>query len=209
MGWGVKTKKQPENIVLKKKFAKIIISWNWSLLATLWLSILLGFLHKKYALLSGVIGFEINDYLQDFIGKTGLAIALIFLLLVYLVTRYKVTFDKYLDNLKSKREKRKAQKIIDAEKDINELETDEEIEKVTEPINLSSDKKDKSEFELSLENLKPTISKHSDVTSLKEEIPLKVEENLEPVLKTENVEQEKSVEIDVEKIAEEENELQL
>ena len=195
-------------ILLKKKFAKIIISWNWCLLATLWVSISLGFLHKKYALLSGIIGFEINNYLQTFIGKTGLVIVLVFLFLVYIVIRYKVTFDKYLDNLKLKREQRRVQEIIDSEKVVEEKgdkEVKEENEKVSETVNLSSDRKEKSEFELSLENLKPTISKHSDVSSAKEEIKLKVEENIEPILKTEVAEEEKSVEIDVEKIAEEEH----
>ena len=192
-------------ILLKKKFAKIIISWNWCLLATLWVSISLGFLHKKYALLSGIIGFEINNYLQTFIGKTGLVIVLVFLFLVYIVIRYKVTFDKYLDNLKLKREQRRAQEIIDSEKVAEEKGDKEEDEKVSETVNLSSDKKEKSEFELSLENLKPTISKHSDVSSAKEEIKLKVEENIEPILKTEVAEEEKSVEIDVEKVAEEEH----
>jgi len=195
-------------ILLKKKFAKIIISWNWCLLATLWVSISLGFLHKKYALLSGIIGFEINNYLQTFIGKTGLVIVLVFLFLVYIVIRYKVTFDKYLDNLKLKREQRRVQEIIDSEKVVEEKgdkEVKEENEKVSETVNLSSDRKEKSEFELSLENLKPTISKHSDVSSAKEEIKLKVEENIEPILKTEVAEEEKSVEIDVEKVAEEEH----
>ena len=59
-------------ILLQKKFSKIIISWNWNLLAMLWISITFGFLHGKYALLSGIIGFEINEFLQAFIGKTGL-----------------------------------------------------------------------------------------------------------------------------------------
>ena len=44
-------------ILLKKKFAAIIISWNWSLFAMLWISISLGFVHNDYALLSGIIGF--------------------------------------------------------------------------------------------------------------------------------------------------------
>ncbi|WP_159947954.1 DNA translocase FtsK [Polaribacter septentrionalilitoris] len=192
-------------ILLKKKFAKIIISWNWCLLATLWFSVSLGFLHKKYALLSGIIGFEINNYLQTFIGKTGLFIVLVFLFLVYLVTRYKVTFDNYLDNLKLKREKRRAQEIIDAENEVAEKESQEDTKKVSETVKISSDKKEKSEFELSLENLKPTISKHSEVSDKKEEIKLKVEENLEPTSKNEVTEEEKSVEIDVEQVAEEEH----
>ena len=193
-------------IILKKKFSRIIISWNWTLLATLWVSISLGFLHKKYALLSGIIGFEINEYLQAFIGKTGLVIMLIFLFIAYLVIRYKVTFDAYLENLKRKREERKAEALLVAENEIEENEIDSiEQNETTDPISLNTDKKEKSEFELSLENLQPTISKHSDVTTPKEEITLKVEKDLEPVLKTESKSEEKEVEIDVEKVEEEEH----
>ena len=57
--------------LVQKKFSKIIISWNWGLLSMVWISIAFGFLNENYALLSGVVGFEINNYLQTFIGKTG------------------------------------------------------------------------------------------------------------------------------------------
>ena len=65
---------------MNKKLSSIIISWNWGLIAMIWLSVALGFLNQKYAILSGVIGHEINNYVQIFIGKTGLSITLIFLL---------------------------------------------------------------------------------------------------------------------------------
>ena len=189
-------------ILLKKKLSKIIISWNWSLLAALWLSITLGFLPKKSALLSGIIGFEINTYLQTFIGKTGLVILLAFLLITYIVLRYKVTFDAYLEKLKRKREERVAQEALVSENTTIEKDVEEIIDKKVDNL---TDKKEKSEFELSLENLQPTISKHSNVNAVKEEITLKVEENIEPVLKSEIIEEEKIVEIDVEKVEEEEH----
>ncbi len=194
-------------ILLKKKLSKIIISWNWNLLAALWLSVTLGFLNKKSALLSGIIGFETNEYLQTFIGKTGLIILLAFLFIAYLVLRYKVTFDAYLENLKRKREERKKQKKIQLENTVLEdtVNKTNKEEKTTLETDLSTNKKEKSEFELSLENLKPTISKHSDVKSTTENITLKVEEDIEPTLKTEIVEEEKAVKIDVEKIEEEEH----
>ncbi|WP_334058095.1 DNA translocase FtsK [Polaribacter sp. P097] len=161
-------------ILIKRKFAKIIISWNWGLLSMVWLSITLGFLHQKYALLSGVVGYEINNYLQTFLGKTGLAIVLVFLFFTYIIVRYKVTIDSYLD-------KWKAQRIANRQKAENEaLEPD--VEKETTIIEESvteTKEEQKSEFELSLENLQPTISKHSDV-SKKEEITLKIEEESIP-----------------------------
>jgi len=91
------------SILLKRKISKIIISWNWGLTAMLLISISLGFLHEKFALISGIIGFEINQYSQDFLGKTGLIILLIFFFIAYIVARYKVNFDGLINRLKQKK----------------------------------------------------------------------------------------------------------
>ena len=183
-------------IIFQKKLSKIIISWNWALIPMLWISVTLGFLHKKYAILSGVIGFEVNEYLQTFIGKTGLAIVLAFLFISYLVIRYKFTFDTLIEKMRQKKAEKEAN-VIEEE---NLTDDDKELEK--EAFKIIEDDK-KSEFELSVENLQPTISKHSGVTTAKEEITLKVEDNKEPVLKTDISKEEVEVEIDVEKIEEE------
>lgn len=190
-------------IIIKRKISKIIISWNWGLVSMLWLTITLGFLNKKYALFSGVIGFELNNYLQTFLGKTGLSIVLLFLFFAYLILKYKITIDKYLEAWKAKRiaQKEQASQVSDNEKD--------DIESSSASSTLSIDKEPieetKSEFELSVENLKPTISNHSDVQS-KESIELKVEEEKNTVLSTkENTTTEKEVAIDIEISEEEEH----
>ncbi|QTE22934.1 FtsK/SpoIIIE family DNA translocase [Polaribacter cellanae] len=198
-------------VLFQRKLSKIVISWNWALTAMLWLSITLGFVGDKFALLSGTIGFEINEYLQTFLGKTGLIIILAFTFVAYLVLRYKLTFDLFLERLKQKRAKREARKIENATNEATNAPIANSSSKTPlENESISSDKKEKSEFELSIENLKPTISKHSDVDAKKEAPSLQVtknEENLEPTLKTTitNTE-EKEVEIDVETVEEEEHE---
>ena len=189
------------SILLKRKISKIIISWNWGLTAMLLISISLGFLHEKFALISGIIGFEINQYSQDFLGKTGLIILLIFFFIAYIVARYKVNFDGLINRLKQKRE------------DKDQIEKDESVVSIEEEATKSLEKKDvlidnslnssannKSEFEKSVIDLKPTISKHSDVKVEKEGVSLTIEGNLEPNLKTEpspEKELETIVEIDV------------
>ncbi|WP_026777900.1 DNA translocase FtsK [Polaribacter sp. Hel_I_88] len=163
-------------ILIKQKFSKVIISWNWSLVAMLWISVTLGFLHQKYALLSGVIGFEINEYLQTFIGKTGLTIVLIFLFLTYLIVRYKVNIDAFIEKMKQKRIERTERQALEKEeisieKESNKIDTKEKVKEV-----VADTKTKKSEFELSVDNLKPTISKHSDVKTAKEKLTLLIEE---------------------------------
>jgi len=65
--------------------------WFWGILIAIWVSIFLGFFNTS--ILSGTIGFEVNDYLQDYLGKTGTGILLLFLFLTYLIIRFKITTD--------------------------------------------------------------------------------------------------------------------
>jgi len=187
-------------LLIQKKFSKIIISWNWGLISMLWVSLIFGFLNKKHALLAGVVGFEINSYLQTFIGKIGLTIVLIFSLFAYLIIRYKVSLDTFIEKIKQERLERKAANI-EAKKTDSVLEVTELNEML--PETSTPNKKEKSEFELSVENLKPTISKHSDVSSNKQEISLKIEKEPEPELKVEEVIED--LEIDVDEVEEEEH----
>jgi S-DNA-T family DNA segregation ATPase FtsK/SpoIIIE len=176
-------------ILIKRKFSKIIISWNWGLLSMLWVSVSLGFLNQKYALLSGVIGFELNSYVQTFIGKTGLAIVLAFLFIAYIVIRHKVTLDAFIERIKQKRIEREAREarelaaIKDRPQETKPIEKRQEI--VAKDASIAT--KEKSEFELSVENLKPTISKHSDTSKEKEGITLKVEKESAPELQVEEM----------------------
>jgi S-DNA-T family DNA segregation ATPase FtsK/SpoIIIE len=179
-------------ILFQRKLSKMVISWNWSLIAMVLVSVTFGFLHERFALLYGVIGFEINIYLQDFIGKTGLTILLIFFFLAYIVLRYKVTFDQFINKIKQDR----------AERALKEEEEEEEEVQSFQTISLTSDEESKSAFEKSVIDLKPTISKHSDVTTKKEKIDLKIEADKTPVLKTTIFKEEETaiepiVEIDV------------
>jgi S-DNA-T family DNA segregation ATPase FtsK/SpoIIIE len=179
--------------LLQKKIYKTIISWNWGLLVMLWISITLGFSKEKYAILSGVIGFEINQYLQTFIGKTGLVLVLAFFFITYLVYRYKLTFYQFIEKLKEKRATKEANK---SEVIFDTLEKEENAKPIAA---VTEDKKEKSEFELSVENLQPTIAKHSDVKSKKEDLTLKVENKIEePVLKTLIPKEEKEIGPEVE-----------
>lgn len=155
-------------ILIQKKFSRLIVSWNWGLLTMIWLSITMAFLSEKYALLSGVIGFEVNQFLQSYLGKVGLIITMIFLGVSYFAVRYKITFDRLIDYIKAKRAASSASVLEENLTDDTENTSVEEL----------VDDSPKSQFELSLENLKPTISKPSDLdtTSKEEEIEKKVEE---------------------------------
>ncbi len=65
--------------------------WIWGILVMIWVSVVLGFFSEESSIISGVIGYEINDVLQDYLGFIGTTLILAFLLIVYLVMRLKLT----------------------------------------------------------------------------------------------------------------------
>lgn len=64
-----------------------------SLFFLIWLPITLGFL-TEIGILHGVMGYEINDVLETFIGKIGTGIALFFSLLLYIIIHWRITPDR-------------------------------------------------------------------------------------------------------------------
>jgi len=79
--------------------------WFWGIAVMLWLSVTFGFFADTNPLLGGTVGYEVNDYLQDYLGFIGTLLLLGFLLVVYLVTRLDITPEKVTDLFKqTKRE---------------------------------------------------------------------------------------------------------
>jgi S-DNA-T family DNA segregation ATPase FtsK/SpoIIIE len=183
--------------MFRTRLSKVIISWNWGLVSMVWIAITFGFLSEKYTTLSGVIGYELNDYLQRFLGSTGLAILLIFFFIAYLVIRFKVTPEVIINKFRSR--KKHTDTIVEEEIATSTPEEpitiafDKEQVKEEEETDIKpTDVEEKSEFELSLENLKPTIQKHSEVNeTTTEEVAIEDEAEGE------------NVEIAVEEVAEE------
>lgn len=171
-------------VLIDSNKAKLRKHWFWGVLIIIWLSILLGFFGNKNDILGGTIGFEINSFLQDYIGKIGVSLLLLFGLITYLAIRFKLTFESFTNIFKS------AKKNIKDE--FSELKED-----VIVPFdnNLSDEAEAfKSAFEIPLDNKEPIK---------KETKPEKISATLEvKVTKDEEVE-EPELEIKVEEVKEE------
>lgn len=72
---------------------QLINRWFWGGIVMVWLATLLGFFAEKFPIISGVVGFELNDFLQDYIGKIGVILLLIFVFIAYAAIRLKLTPD--------------------------------------------------------------------------------------------------------------------
>ena len=82
---------------------QILKFWFWGMLLMLWISVFFGFFHENNSILSGIIGFETNDYLQDYIGLPGTILLMTFILIVYLVVRLKLTPEMAINALRIKK----------------------------------------------------------------------------------------------------------
>ena len=60
------------------------------------LATFLGFLQGKSTILSGVSGYEVNHFLQDYFGKIGTFLILFFFALVYAITKWQLTPEKIM-----------------------------------------------------------------------------------------------------------------
>ena len=146
--------------------------WFWGLLVMLWLSVFFGFFHKENDILGGRVGYEINDYLQDYLGLIGTALILAFLAIAYAVIRLKVTPDKVGTFFKSTKDQLSDEfteppvATSGTVEDVKEPTTNSNVEEKTATIveepTIALDTEDitsKSTFEMNVENLQPTIGK--------------------------------------------------
>ncbi|WP_339896198.1 DNA translocase FtsK 4TM domain-containing protein [uncultured Algibacter sp.] len=160
--------------------AKLRKHWFWGILIIIWLSILLGFFGNKNDILGGTIGFEINNFLQDYMGKIGTLLLLLFGFITYLAIRFKVTFESFTRVFKS------------AKKDIKNELSDMKEDIVVPFDNSLSDEAEaiKTAHELSLKNKKPkSIKTKIESAPLEVKIP-EPEEASELEIKIEDVKEE-------------------
>ena len=164
--------------------------WIWGTLIVIWLSVFFGFFSHKYDSLGGTIGFEMNTFFQDYIGKIGTILLLIFVLITYLAIRFGLNGETFVTLFKRAKS--------DFKKEINTSVDDETTFAVDN--DLSAEAEDiKSAFQLKVEDAQPTS------TSISKPEPT-LKKALEPQLKMEVVEEQisdKALDIEIETVEEE------
>ncbi|MCK0109494.1 DNA translocase FtsK [Flavobacteriaceae bacterium S0825] len=184
-------------VLLDIKKARLWRHWFWGTLSVMWMSILLGFAASKTSILGGTVGFELNDFLQDYIGKIGTLLFLLLCLIAYLAIRLKLTPQHFGNLFNSAKKELKKDFIKKKDTDAKESEF------IPVDNNLSAEAEDiKSAFEIPLENLEPTITNHSTRDAKKEKV-IEPEKKLEVEIATEP---EDDLEMKVEAVREEKSE---
>jgi S-DNA-T family DNA segregation ATPase FtsK/SpoIIIE len=172
-------------LVLDLAVGKLKKTWFWDIFVIIILSILFGFFGNYLPELGGVIGYEMNLFSQDYIGKSGTLLALIFGIVIYLIFKIKVSPDKikgFFEKTKNDiKEELKPINNTSSTYNLEEFATDEVAELPVKKFEFQSDEEDLgeitlkpvSQFEINKESLKPTISNASELileTTIKEEI---------------------------------------
>ncbi|MDT0644170.1 DNA translocase FtsK [Zunongwangia sp. F363] len=149
--------------------------WFWGILVMIWLSIFFGFFAADNSLLGGRIGFEMNDFLQDYLGFFGTVLLMLFLFMVYLTVRLKVTPELVGSYIKTS--KKDFQSEFQKEKE-QISETDEEKDWKEEVIGKEEEEKFASEIELQTKVAEEKKASPSTPAAKKEE-PGEVEMEIE------------------------------
>lgn len=77
--------------------AKLRSHWIWGTLIAIWFSILFGFFTHVFDSLGGTIGFEMNTFLQDYIGIIGVVLLLLLGLISFLAIKFNVTAHTFIN----------------------------------------------------------------------------------------------------------------
>ena len=142
--------------------------WFWDMFVAIFIAIALSFFATSLPELGGTIGYEMNLFLQDYIGKTGTILVLIFGVVIYLLFKIKVSPEKIQSFFEKTNQEIKenfsptAIPTATSAYNLEEYALDETLEyEGLEGIQL---KTTPSKFEINKEALKPTISNSSEIS---------------------------------------------
>ena len=156
-------------LLLDLPIRKLKNTWFWDLFAIIILSITFGFFATTIPELGGTIGYELNQFIQDYIGKTGTLLGIVFAIVIYLIFKIKISPDAIKTFFEKKHK--------DIKDDLNELvSTDGGADYNLEEFAVKEEASEEpilkpSQFEINKEALKPTIENASEI-------------NLEPTIKS-------------------------
>ncbi len=169
--------------------------WDFYLIITF--SLIFGFFWNQFPNLSGIIGYEINQFVQDYVGKIGSLLVLVLVAISFLIFKMKMSPDKIKDKVEKIKSKIptpiKTEENPDFDNPIPVSENNDSKEFVlTEDEEAISkiELKPTSTFEIDKDSLKPTIGHSSELSlepKVKEEVKPPVEENFSIEEKTKKV----------------------
>ena len=151
-------------ILFNKKIFDLFGKINWLLLLLIWTTILSGYLRSYFPVQSGLVGFEVNLFLESYIGRAGILLILIFSFIISIAILFNVTPSGILDlitNLFKAKESDILNSEIDLEEDNNDeirqndnlIENDTQIDNNIESEDISIEVEEINEEEVTSKNI--------------------------------------------------------
>ena len=151
------------HLLFNKKILDLVRKINWLLILMIWTTLLSGYLSNYFPIQSGIIGFEINSFLETYIGNIGIILVLSFMLVLSLAVLFNFTPNSILLLLKKNIIPKKSNELLKN----NEIKADNKLESNTNDLEVIDQiKKD----EIKLDSVK------SDVENYNNNISMEVEE---------------------------------
>ena len=151
-------------ILFNKKIFDLFGKINWLLLLLIWTTILSGYLRSYIPIQSGLVGFEVNLFLESYIGNVGILLILIFSFIISIAILFNITPSGTLDlitNLFKAKESDILNSEIDLEEDNNDeirqndnlIENDTQIDNNIESEDISIEVEEINEEEVTSKNI--------------------------------------------------------
>ena len=151
-------------ILFNKKIFDLFGKINWLLLLLIWTTILSGYLRSYFPVQSGLVGFEVNLFLESYIGNVGILLILIFSFIISIAILFNITPSGILDlitNLFKAKESDILNSEIDLEEDNNDeirqndnlIENDTQIDNNIESEDISIEVEEINEEEVASKNI--------------------------------------------------------
>ena len=151
-------------ILFNRKIFDLLGKINWLLLLLIWTTILSGYLKSYLPIQAGLVGFEVNLFLESYIGRIGILLILIFSFIISIAILFNVTPSGTLDLITSffkTKESDVLESDIKLEEDINDeneqndysIEDDTQLDNNSESNNISIEVEEINEEEISANNV--------------------------------------------------------
>ena len=106
-------------ILFNKKIFDLFGKINWLLLLLIWTTILSGYLRSYFPVQPGIVGFEVNLFLESYIGSIGILLILTFSFIISIAILFNITPSGTLD-LITNLFKAKESDVLNSEFDLKE-----------------------------------------------------------------------------------------
>ncbi len=147
-------------IILSIPLRQLSKYWINGILAMIWLSITLAVFIPDNTLFAGTVGFEVNEFMQIYMGKTGVILLLVLTFFIFIISKFKITPEK-VKNIIPKGKAKKNSVLDDV--------TDKGY--ITEAIHEGS----KTELELNVDS-DSSLSLEMEETPVKEKVEVPIKE---------------------------------